>query len=129
MRGSSYIPLPRDIQNRNACLNIVNTDDEKCFVWSVLASLYPACLNANRLENYKPYEDKLNTKGIDIPMKISSINKFERQNPTISVNVFGIDEPEEDLDDQNIIFSLRINHHVQRKGTSCKFTLSIIQKY
>ena len=87
----------------------------KCFVWSILALLYPASSHPDRVEQYKPYEDKLDTRGIDFPMKISSISKFERQNPTISVNVFGIDESEENSDDQNIIFPLRITTYKERE--------------
>ena len=38
--GSSYIPLPPKLQNTKACINIQN-NDEKCFLYSVLAGLYP----------------------------------------------------------------------------------------
>jgi len=41
LKGSSYVPLPCKIKAKKAVFNIVN-DDQKCFVWSVLASLHPA---------------------------------------------------------------------------------------
>ena len=37
--GSSYIKSPKYIVNIHSLLNIVN-NDEKCFIWSVLASIY-----------------------------------------------------------------------------------------
>ncbi|KAK3733350.1 hypothetical protein QZH41_003614 [Actinostola sp. cb2023] len=37
---------------------------------------------------------ELNMAGIDYPVKIDQVKKFERQNPTISVSVFGYEEQE-----------------------------------
>ena len=34
--GGSYIDLPEFVKNKKACVNIIN-DDEKCFIWSLLA--------------------------------------------------------------------------------------------
>ena len=39
VKGSSYIPLPKILQHKKAVINIKNSDD-KCFMWSILASLY-----------------------------------------------------------------------------------------
>ena len=68
-------------------LNIRNQDN-KCFIWSVLASIHPANDLKYRVEHYTGYEHELNLTGINLPMKISQIPKFEKQN-RISVNVFG----------------------------------------
>jgi len=35
--------------------------------------------------------ESLNFKGIEFPMSLQAIDKFERLNPEISVNVFGFD--------------------------------------
>ena len=40
IRASSYVKLPKKIQDKKAVLNIQNYDN-KCFVWSVLAVLHP----------------------------------------------------------------------------------------
>ncbi|KAK3754329.1 hypothetical protein QZH41_017840 [Actinostola sp. cb2023] len=48
----------------------------------------------HRVNHYKPYESELNMAGIDYPVKIDQVKKFERQNPTISVSVFGYEENE-----------------------------------
>jgi hypothetical protein len=63
--------------------------DNECFKWSVLASLHPMKTNCNQLSNYREFTNELNMNGIKSPMRIQSIGKFEEQNPTISVNVFG----------------------------------------
>ena len=41
LKASSYIKLPIDLLKKKACVNVHNIDDNKCFLWSVLASLYP----------------------------------------------------------------------------------------
>lgn len=40
MKGSSYLPLPATLAKKKAIVNVMNTD-QKCFMWSVLAALYP----------------------------------------------------------------------------------------
>ena len=39
-----------------------------------------------------PYENTVNMRGIKYPMKIQKVNKFEKQNQDISVNIFGYEE-------------------------------------
>ena len=34
--------------------------DNKCALWSILASLYPQAKNSDRLSKYAPYEHELN---------------------------------------------------------------------
>ena len=91
MRASSYIPLPKEIEKKRACLNIQNRD-QKCFLWCVLAQLHPVEHGKHpyRVSKYRPYENEINMSGIEYPVKISSIDKFERQND-ISVNVHGLE--------------------------------------
>ena len=88
MKGSSYIPLPDWISNKKAILNIKNKD-EKCFLWCVLRYLYPKERDEKRLTDLKKYEFSLNTKGINFPMKLKHISKFEKLNPSLpGINVF-----------------------------------------
>lgn len=51
--GSSYIELPRKIRFSRGVINIIN-DDQKCFLWSVLAALHPAPNNQQEVYHYKP---------------------------------------------------------------------------
>lgn len=60
-------------------------------LWSVLAALYPAESNMGRLAHYEPYGNRLDMTGIEYPVTLCKIDKFERQN-NISINVFGFDQ-------------------------------------
>ena len=88
MKGSSYIPLPDWISNKKAIVNIQNKD-EKCFLWCVLRYLPPKENDDYRLTDLKKYENSLNTEGINFPMKLKHISKFEKLNPSIpGIKVF-----------------------------------------
>ena len=60
----------------------------------MLASVYPQNDNTNRVGRYKKYLETLNTKGIEMPMAVMDIDKFEKQN-NYFVNVYGCDQNEE----------------------------------
>jgi len=102
LSGSSYLPLPKKIKDKKAVLNIQN-DDQKCFLWSVLAAKHPIHWrdNANLLSHYQRYERELNMQGIKYPVSINQVGKFEKQNSDISINIFGYAEHE---------ISLHVNH-------------------
>jgi len=65
----------------------VKNTDSKCLLWSVLAALHPPKYNAERVYNYKPHENTLDISGLSFPLSVKDIPKFEKQNPSISVNV------------------------------------------
>ena len=92
MGGSSYIPLPDWIMRKKAIVNIRNTD-EQCFLWCVLRYLHPREKNDTRLTDLKQYQHDLNTKGINYPVKLKDISKFESLNPSLpGINVFSVNE-------------------------------------
>ena len=92
MNGSSYIPLPDWISNKKAIVNIENKD-QKCFLWCILRYLHPRDRDEERLTGLKKYENSLNTKGIDFPMKLKHISKFENLNPSLpGINVFSVND-------------------------------------
>ena len=88
--GSSYIKSLKYIVSKHSVLNIVNKD-EKCFLWSVLASIFTPKSHQERVTKYKQFEYKLNTTGLKFPLSIHDVKKFENLNPSISVNVFAYD--------------------------------------
>ena len=90
LKGSQYIELPQRICNAHAIVNIQNQDD-KCFLWSVLASLHKVDHNKQRIKHYIPYESELNMNGIAYPVAVKDVPNFEKQND-ISVNVFGCED-------------------------------------
>ena len=89
LKGSSYIELPYAIRCKQACVNVKNKDN-KCFAYAVLSAIYPANRNnnPNDVRHYKKHLEELNMDGINYPVKIEDIKKFEKQNPAYGINVF-----------------------------------------
>ena len=114
MKGGSYISLPEFIENKNAIINIKNQDD-KCFLWSVLRYLHPKEIHGERLTDLKKYENDLNFKGIDFPVKVKDITKFENNNPVLpGINVFSVN-------DNDKIYPLRHNQRLPKINRSFSF--------
>ena len=89
MRGGSYMVLPTKLKNKRAILNIQNRDNQ-CLRWAIRAALFPAPRGRNpiRTSSY-PTEDGLDFAGIDFPTPVSQIDRLERQNMNLAINVFG----------------------------------------
>ena len=85
MDGSSYVKIPL---RSSAIVNIKN-DDKCCFIWSILASLYPCENNPNRVSNYEPYFNELNIEGFDFTngFKCRDMYRFEKLN-NLSINIY-----------------------------------------
>ena len=89
LKASSYIDLPKALKNKNAIVNMKNQDD-KCFLWSVLRALNPKVDHPERIDkDLRSKEDTLNMKGISYPVDFRGIDRFERQNPDISISILG----------------------------------------
>ena len=74
MNGSNYIKI---LLRSNAILNVEN-NDKYCFLWSILAYLYPCNNNhPNRVSNYKQYFNELNIQSFDFSkgFKCSDVHK------------------------------------------------------
>jgi len=72
-----------------------NTDNQ-CFKWCIARALIPAKREIEKspdriTKHLRKQAESLNFKGIEFPMNLQAIDKFERLNPEISVNVFGFD--------------------------------------
>ena len=91
LSGSSYIQLPQKLRHSRSVLNIRN-EDQKCFLWNILASLHPS--DSPLVSDYEVYENELNMRDINYPVSINRIKKFESSNPSISVNVFACENGE-----------------------------------
>ena len=79
----------------------MKNEDNKCFTWSVLRALNPREGHVERIDkDLKKKEDSLNMTGIVYPVQLNAIDKFERQNPTISINVLGYEE--------SVLYPLRV---------------------
>ena len=107
----SFIPTPAPLAaKRYSIVNVKNTD-ERCFLFALCAGLFPPRSHAELPGSYRRVLHKLNMRGIDYPVKLASITKFEKQNETVSVNVFCVE------DDYFELYPVRItkknkSHHV-----------------
>ena len=94
LNAGSYIDLPAYLKNKKAIINMKNEDDER-FKWSVLRALNPKHKNAERIDNdLKSKQDTLNMEGIRYPVNFRDIDRFESQNPNISISVLGYNKDE-----------------------------------
>src|SRR5207245_310769 len=90
VRAVSYIDSTKWIKSKQAILNPQNTKDNMCFAWAILADKHRVehTNHPYRISHYKPFFNELNFTGIEFPVKLSDIPKFEKLN-NIAVNVFG----------------------------------------
>ena len=92
LRGSSYIPLPKELQNSaKGIINMKNNDNE-CFRWCHIRHLLPQNKDPQRIKKCdKKYIEKLDYSGIEFPVSVKQYKKIEKQN-SININVFGYEE-------------------------------------
>ena len=86
IQASSWVELPEKYKNNKSIINIKN-DDQFCFLWCILAHLFPVEDHKNRTSSYSIHTNKLILNGLEFPMKIKDIPKFENLN-NLNVNVF-----------------------------------------
>ena len=89
MRAGCYIKLPRDIMMKRAVVN-VQSKDNACFAWAVVAALYPTERHMERESSYPHYTTVLNLQDIEFPVTVNQIKKFEQAN-NVSINVYSIE--------------------------------------
>ena len=78
LRESSYIPLPEWIKLKEAIINMKNVE-----------------CHAERIsKNLRKQSEVLNFQGIEFPVKLNDIDKFEKKNPGLAINVFGVEREE-----------------------------------
>ena len=86
--GSSCNELPEWTKNKKAAINPQNKDEE-CFKWAVIEALHHKEIkyNPERISLLRPYENQYNWKELEFPVSTKKIDKFEKDNPDIVVNV------------------------------------------
>ena len=114
LNAGSYMELPAFLKNKNAIINMKN-QDEKCFMWCVLRALNPKDNHPERIDkDLKSKQNTLNMEGIRYPVSFRDIDRFESQNPTISISVMGFNQ-----DDR--IYPLKIS-----KYTGCEHDITLM---
>ena len=97
LNAGSYMDLPPFLKDKKALINMQNEDDE-CFKWCVLRALYPKDNHPERIDkNLKSKQDTLNMEGIRYPVNFRDIDRFESQNPNISISVLGYNEKDKTI--------------------------------
>ena len=89
MRGSSYLPLPDWLARKKAIVNPYN-DNEECFKWSVITVEKVGIKDPQRVSNLRKFMDNYDWSGLEFPVSIKDIGKFETRN-NISVNVLAVE--------------------------------------
>ena len=114
VNAGSYIELPQALKNRKAIINMKNQDD-KCFMWCVLRALNPKDRDNERIDNnLKNKVDTLNMEGIQYPVSLRGIDRFEHLNPEISITVLGYNEDEK-------VYPLKVS-----KYTGCEHDIVLL---
>ena len=88
-RGSSYLSLPDWLVRKKVIVNPHN-DDEECFKWSVIAAENAGLKDPQRISNLRKFMDNYDWSGLEFPVSIKDIGKFETRN-NISVNVLAVE--------------------------------------
>ena len=93
LKGEGCIDLPTAIKTKRAVINVKNKDN-RCFEYAILSALHHDEIKENpeRPSKYKAHLGKLNFTGIAFPVSLKDIDKFEKPNPVIKVNVFGYEK-------------------------------------
>ena len=77
---SGGVDIPSKVKKMKSVLNVTSSDD-KCFLYCLLAKLYPATgKNRDRHTCYIKYIDVINMGNVKFPVKIKYIRKIEKLN-------------------------------------------------
>ena len=93
--GSSYIPLPKFLAAKKAIINLnnLNNEDDECFKWAITRALNPVKIHPERIDKkLRETSMTLNWEKLKFPVKFSDINKLEKHNSSMFVNVFGYEK-------------------------------------
>ena len=106
LSASSYIKLPSSLAKKKAIINVQNKNDHECFKWAVTSAVFPKEKNAERLsKQMKKDSEKFDWTGIEFPVSLKQIDKFENQN-NYAINVFGCEGDDYPVD---VVYPLRIS--------------------
>jgi len=85
-----YISTPKSIHYKRAIIN-VKSEDNKSFLYSILAHKYKKKYQRNQVSSYKQYLHELRLGDIKLPIKLQDITTFEDLND-VKINIYCVDE-------------------------------------
>ena len=79
LRGNSYIPLPKELQNSMKGLINLKNEDNKCFLWCHIRHKNPAKKDPQRIKiSDKKFVQNLDYSNITFPVQIKDVGKIEK---------------------------------------------------
>ena len=74
LREETWVPLPKELADKKAIINMQNNKDNKCFLWSVLRALNQKDNHPERLDKeLMEKENTLNMEGIEYPERYKQV--------------------------------------------------------
>lgn len=138
--ASSYIPLPKNLKNKQAIINPQNKKDHKCFYYAFLAKFKTYKPHIIHKNIYEELGHLYRWNSINFPTTISDILKFEKNNYSVSINLYEITntgkcypirtawEIKDDHRDIGIIQSRAKTHYVYIKNLDKLFSTSLSKR-
>ncbi|GFU15759.1 c2H2-type domain-containing protein [Trichonephila clavipes] len=84
--SSSFIEVPKQIAETKAIINVINKKDSQCFMWSILAALYPNTSNPNKTSREKQLNSSVGTKQLNSTGENNSTRHERNMNKTTQQN-------------------------------------------
>jgi hypothetical protein len=92
--GGTYMPTPKKLLGTRWCVN-VDSPDDRCFMWAILASQHCVANNPGRHQNYVGFIDEYDWSDVGFPATPDDIRMFEENNPRMPpIHVFEYDAEE-----------------------------------
>jgi hypothetical protein len=95
-----------------ALINIFNPNNSMCIAWAVLSALHPVGQHAHRIWKCRPHFKSIYLSGLKFSVPVNQVARFEKYNPTISVNVYALGEDEEGIISKHVTKCCRREKHV-----------------
>ena len=92
LRGAGHVKIPEKVKKMKSVLNIESPDD-RCFLYCLLAKLYPVQTNPARYTKYLDHISSIDMVSVQFPVNYKQIHKVEAIN-NLSISVFGWDTEE-----------------------------------
>ena len=81
--------LPPRLFSKRAVINVNDAPDGECFRYAILSALHYDDIDAHhgRASKYHTWVNELNFTGIQLPFQARDLPRFERQNPSLAINL------------------------------------------
>eukprot|EP00116_Pleurobrachia_bachei_P000372 sb/3460634/ len=86
LSASGFVRLPKKLRDMKSLLNI-RSNDNRCFLYCLLAHMFPVKTHAERYTKYLQHVDKVTMGDVQFPVKLKDIPKIEQMN-NLSISVF-----------------------------------------